>query len=509
MNASERLQSGSAIRVLQVSAELFPWLKTGGLADVAGALPVALAAQDVEMRALVPGFSAFLKALVSRQELSSGWTPWGDFLQIDRVVVDSDRPFCLYLIIAPALYERAGTPYEGEDGDAFSDNHRRFASLCWAAKMLADGLDADWQPSLVHAHDWHAALTPLYLRYHRAGAVAAIPCLLTIHNLAYQGLFDARHLDELAIPQACWHPEGVEFHGQLSMLKAGIVYADRINTVSPGYAREIQGPQQGCGLDGLLRHRAAHLSGILNGIDDRVWDPSTDPCLAARYSRHRLIFKKQNHRALEVELGLEAQGEGPRCALISRLTVQKGLWLILEAAAQMMQDRAQLIVLGSGDRTLEQAFKDLQRHYPGQISVRLGFDEALAHRMIAGSDLILVPSLFEPCGLTQMYGMRYGCLPLVHLVGGLSDTVQPWSLCPGGHAGRNPSANGFGFSVHRLEEFLSCWREMLACWRDQPQWHQLQRQAMSADLGWDHAASEYADLYRAMLVEACGSTAHS
>ena len=499
MNREQRPLSKQTIKVLQVSAELFPWLKTGGLADVAGALPRALAPYGVEMRALVPGFSAFVNTLTSRETVSSAWTPWGDFFRIDRAWSMGDKPICLYVIVAPALYERAGTPYEAENRYPFSDNHKRFGCLSWAAKLLAEGVDPDWQPSVVHAHDWHAGLTPLYLRYHRQAHAAPIPSLLTIHNLAYQGLFDAKHREELVIPDACWHLDGVEFHGQISMLKAGIVYADHINTVSPSYAREIQGPEQGCGLEGLLKLRAEHLSGILNGIDQEVWDPSTDPYLSARYGRYSLGFKRQNHRALESELGLQPQGHGPRCAVISRLSSQKGLGLIVEAAHSLIEAGSQLLVLGSGDSSLEHAFRALESRFSGRMHFRNEFDEGLAHRIFAGSDVILIPSMFEPCGLTQMYGMRYGCLPLVHRVGGLADTVRPWSADLPMHHDQNLTANGFGFAVHRLSDFLACWSDMMKCWQDKQAWQTLQSQAMSADWGWGHAASLYARLYQNLL----------
>ena len=494
------VRSGRSIQVLQVSAELFPWLKTGGLADVTGALPGALSRYGVELRPLLPGLPAFTRAVTECRAVTAIQTPWGDELQIKCVRFASSDFGWAYLIVAPHLYERDGSPYETEDRQAFGDNHRRFAALSWGAKALADGSDPTWQVSLVHAHDWHAGLTPLYLKFHHALHVNPIPCLLTIHNLAYQGLFAPKHLHELAIPEACWHLDGVEFFGQISMLKAGIAYADRVNTVSPRYAREIQDPAQGHGMHGFLRLHAARLSGILNGIDTQIWDPAHDPMIAKRYSSISLIDKEENVLALTSILGLDNDARGPRCAVISRLAEQKGLSLIVQAAPTMIRDGAQLVVLGNGDAAMERQFEVLQGQYPGKVSFRSDFDERLAHQMIAGSDLILVPSRFEPCGLTQMYGMRYGCLPLVHLVGGLADTVRPWRFAnETALIGTVNPANGFGFDQHCIESFVACWQEMLQCWKMKPIWKRLQSRGMSLALGWDVAAGNYAALYDQML----------
>ncbi|NCW84902.1 MAG: glycogen synthase GlgA [Oxalobacteraceae bacterium] len=492
-------QNSGPIHVLQVSSELFPWLKTGGLADVTGALPWALAPYGIEVRPLVPGLPVFLKAVTDRRLVASAVTPWGDALEINCVQLESSRFGRAYLIVAPQLYERGGTPYEGEDKQAFGDNHRRFAALSWAAKLLSEGLDPEWAVSLVHAHDWHAGLAPLYMKVYRSTGLPQIPCLFTIHNLAYQGLFASKHLGELAIPQSCWHMDAVEFHGQISMLKAGIAYADSITTVSPRYAREILEPDQGQGLHGFLRGHVSRLSGVLNGIDTNTWNPTQDPFIEKSYQATNLAAKEQNVSALQSRLGLEPRTTGPRCAVISRLTEQKGLGLIVQAAEIMMQDGAQLVVLGSGDEVLERQFDSLQCRYPGKVSFRSGFDEQMAHQMIAGSDVILVPSRFEPCGLTQMYGLRYGCLPLVHLVGGLADTIKPWRLKEEAVVRHEDTPNGFGFDRHSLDSFLTCWRHMLICWNDRPAWQKLQEHGMSLALSWEVAAANYASLYDRMI----------
>jgi len=495
-------QSSSALHVLQVSAELFPWLKTGGLADVTGALPGALAPHGIELRPLVPGLPVFLKAATDRRFVAKVVTPWGDALEINRVQFESSRFGWAYVIVAPQLYERGGTPYEDDDKQAFGDNHRRFAALSWAAMSLGQGLDPAWSVSLVHAHDWHAGLTALYMKVYRSHVWPQVPCLLTIHNLAYQGLFDAKHLSELAIPQDCWHMDAVEFHGQISMLKAGIAYADAISTVSPRYAREILEPDQGQGLHGFLRLHADRLIGLLNGIDTNTWNPAKDPLIEKSYQATNLAAKEQNVLALQSILGLEPRTTGPRCAVISRLTEQKGLGLIVEAAETMIQSGAQLVVLGSGDETLKRQFDALHARFPGKVNFRSGFDEHLAHQIIAGCDVILVPSRFEPCGLTQMYGLRYGCLPFVHLVGGLADTIKPWHFGEDDALHPDDLSNGFGFERDSIESFLQCWHEMMMCWHDRPAWQKLQKRGMSLALGWDVAAANYAALYDRMISSA-------
>lgn len=478
------------MRVLQVSSEMVPWVKTGGLADVAGALPAALARCGVELRALLPGYPVILQALRSTERIGRARLPWGD--EVDVLGAEAHGSSArLYLIDAAWLYARAGSPYEDAQGHAFADNHRRFAALGWVARELACGLDPTWQPQVVHAHDWHAGLAPAYLAWSTAPHVRR-PSVFTIHNLAYQGLFRAVHQAELGIPAHAWHLEGLEFHGQISYMKAGIVHADRLSTVSAGYAREIQTPEQGFGLDGLLRHHGHKLSGIRNGIDSGIWNPAHDDHLPSRYNPGQLTARATNHEALGLELGLAAHHEAPRCAIISRLHPHKGLGLVLEAAAPMLHQGAQLAILGRGEASIEQAFLELEQRHPDQVRVRLGFDEALAHRLLAGCDMLLMPSQFEPCGLTQMYAMRYGCLPLVHAVGGLADTVHPWDP-------HNPAAtgcSGFAFATFHIGAFLEAWAQALACWAQPVQWAALQRTGMSLAFDWDESARQYTRIYQ-------------
>lgn len=508
------------MRVLQVCAEMVPWVKTGGLADVVGALPAALAGCGVELRALLPGYPVILQALQRADSVGRSRLPWGDEVGVLRASAPgSDTP--LYLIDAPWLYARGAGPYEDAQGYAYADNHRRFAALAWVARDLACGLDPAWQPQVVHAHDWHAALVPLYLALCTGGAQRR-PSVFTIHNLAYQGVFRPVHLAELGIPAQAWHMEGVEYHGQIGFLKAGIVYADQVTTVSASYAREIQTPEQGFGLDGLLRRHQHKLLGIRNGIDSRIWDPRSDPHLPAHYAVEDLRGRERNHLALGEELGLPAQHHAPRCAVLSRLHPHKGLGLVLDAAERMLQDGAQLAILGRGEFAIEQAFRALETRHPEQVRVRLGFDEALAHRLLAGCDMLLMPSQFEPCGLTQMYAMRYGCVPLVHAVGGLADTVIPWQAAsgaaehkagegvppPGQRADTDPaggigrsgatgfsSATGFSFTAFETAAFLGAWQAACACWLEPKRWLALQRAGMSLAFDWSEPARQYTRLY--------------
>ncbi|PKO50131.1 MAG: glycogen synthase GlgA, partial [Betaproteobacteria bacterium HGW-Betaproteobacteria-21] len=368
----------------------------------------------------------------------------------------------------------------------------RFALLGWTAAQLAGGLDPRWQPDVVHAHDWHAALAPVYLAaaaetQHRPRTGS----LYTVHNLAYQGMFEARHFGEIGLPPHFFAMHGVEFHGQLNFRKAGLYYADRISTVSPTYAREIQGPEQGCGLDGLLRDRAGELSGILNGVDDAVWNPATDPLLAANYDSDQLAGKGRCKAALQRELGLARAPSAPLFCIVSRLTEQKGLHLVLEALPDLVQRGAQFALLGSGDADLEAAFRTAATAHPDAIAVKLGYDEHFAHRLVAGSDAIMVPSRFEPCGLTQLYGLKYGTLPLVRNVGGLADTVADARL-----ETLDVDASGFVFDEFSTAGLLQAIGRALALHRRRADWKQLQQRAMRRPCGWDAAARTYLGLYR-------------
>lgn len=488
--------SPAACRVLQVTAEIFPVLKTGGLADVAGALPLALQDVGIDIRALLPGFPAMLQALEHTREVGSFMTPWGDTVQVLqghlRGVQHPGGPaLSTYILHAPHLFDRPGGPYEDTHKHPYGDNHRRFATLCWAAGHLAHGLDPAWQPQVVHSHDWHAGLTPAILQQWQGPRVATVH---TVHNLAYQGLFSAHHFAELGLPPGFYHPQGLEFWGQVSFMKAGLHSADHITTVSPTYAREIQTPEQGCGLDGLLRQRSHVLTGILNGVDAQVWHPAHDALLPARYSADHLAGKATCKAALQTELGLTVAPDTPLLGVVSRLTDQKGLPLVLETAHATVAQGAQLVVLGSGDPGLEQGFTQLAQAHPGQIAVHLGYDEALAHRVFGGTDITLVPSRFEPCGLTQLYGLAYGSLPLVRRVGGLADTVVDTHLA----SLEDGSATGFVFQHLHTADFQHAVAQALALYRRPADWARVRQQAMRQDHGWAQPARQYAQLYQTL-----------
>lgn len=484
------------IAVLQVSAELFPLVKTGGLADVTGALPRALGEAGVEVRLLLPGFPAFRESLTGECALAPLALPWGE----GRAALLRGRLAGLgntvvYLLDAPGLFERPGNPYADAAGVAYADNHRRFALLGLAAARLAEGLDGQWSPQVVHAHDWHAALACAHLAASRARRHTLARSVYTVHNLAYQGLFPADHFCDLGLPPDHYAVEGLEFYGQLSFMKAGLHFADAITTVSPSYAREIQTPEQGCGLDGLLRHRAGVLHGILNGVDYRVWSPAHDRAIAQAYSVERPEGKADCKSALQRECGLEESEQALLFGVVSRLTEQKGLPLVLESLPELLAAGGQLVVLGSGDARLDSAFAAAAQKYPRQVARRVGMDEALAHRIYAGADVMLVPSRFEPCGLTQLYGLSYGALPLVHRVGGLADTVVDCTLedVAGG------TATGFVFNGYSAAEFQRALRRAVTLWRRPQYWATVRSTAMRQHFGWDDAARRYAAIYGDLL----------
>jgi starch synthase len=484
------------MRVLQVSAELFPLLKTGGLADVAGALPAALSSVGCDVRPLLPGFAPMLADLQAPVLVSELVTPWGETVALRRGQLAS-LGHEAYVIDGAWLYGRPGNPYEDPYRQPYGDNHRRFALLGWVASLLAQGLDPHWQPQVVHCHDWHAALAAAYLAHSRERQSTRVACVYTVHNLAYQGLFAAHHLGELGLPASAFAVDGLEYHGQLSFMKAGLFYADRITTVSPTYAREIQTPAQGCGLDGLLRARGGVLSGILNAVDASVWDPANDPLIPFHFAAKRLSGKASCKATLQRALGLGGAPRAPLLGVVSRLTEQKGLHLVLAAVDAAISLGAQLVVLGSGDAWLENAFRERAQQHPESLAVQLGYDEVLAHRIFAASDITLVPSRFEPCGLTQMYGLKYGSLPLVHRVGGLADTVVDCAEQGPG----SPAANGFVFDEFSLPAFEATLRRALALYACMADWDAVVARAMQQPLSWQHSAAQYLALYQQLGVD--------
>ncbi len=481
------------MKVLQVSAEIFPLLKTGGLADVAGALPAALTAAGCAVRVLLPGFAPILADLEAPTVLAELTTPWGDRMVLRQGVL-ATLGVSAYVIDAPQLYLRPGTPYEDAQRQPFHDNHLRFALLGWVAAQLACGLDRHWQPAVLHSHDWHAGLTSAYLAFGPAKG-RRVATVFTVHNLAYQGVFAPIHFYDLGLPAQAFAVNGLEFHGQMSFMKAGLYYSDHITTVSPTYAQEIQTPEQGCGLDGLLRVRAPDLSGILNAVDEAVWNPAHDAHISAPFTAQKPAGKARCKAALQQALGLSVQPHAPLFGVVSRLTEQKGLHLVLAELDALVARGGQLVLLGTGDAALEAAFTARAAAQPQAVSVRIGYDEAYAHRMFSATDVTLVPSRFEPCGLTQMYGLKYGSLPLVHRVGGLADTVVDCAL----ENLADGSANGFVFTEFTSHALGCALRRALALYARPAEWRGVRQRAMQQALGWDNAAAQYVALYRQLV----------
>lgn len=472
------------MRVLHVAAEVYPLVKTGGLADVAAALPPALATAGADVRLLLPGLPPILDAVQSAKVVLDIGSAFGA-LRVKLLLArmpGSHLP--VYVIDAPHLYRRAGGPYQAPDGSPWPDNLRRFALLGWVAAHLAAGdADIDWVPEVVHAHDWHAAMSCAYIADHLPTPAASV---YTVHNMAFQGLFPHHDWAMLGLSSRFMSPAGLEFHGQLSFMKAGLKFADRVTTVSPTYAHEISTHEFGFGLDGVIRGRGSEVSGILNGIDPQVWNPATDAALAERYDAQRLDGKQRCRRALQQQLGLEVDEHALLVTVVSRLTSQKGLDLVLGALPALVPAGVQFAVQGTGEPALEAAFRMAEQMHPGRVSVHIGYDEARAHQMIAGADAIAVPSRFEPCGLTQMYGLRYGTVPIVRRVGGLADTVAD-------------GETGFCFDAASVAAFEGAVRRAIDARAQPASWTAMMRRGMAQDLSWAHAASDYLMLYAAAV----------
>ncbi|MCA9534620.1 MAG: glycogen synthase GlgA [Myxococcales bacterium] len=481
------------MRVLHVLSELYPLIKTGGLADVGGALTLALQERGVDVHVLLPGYPAVMRALGASRVLfeDSNFFGGGPARILCGELVPPHLPACV--LDCPGLFTRGGGPYADENGHDWPDNHRRFAALAWAGSLLAHGLDRGARPDVVHTHDWQAGLLPAYERLRQPEPRPAL--VHTIHNLAYTGSFDPSVLTEVALPGEAYALEGVEFYGRLSFMKAGLQYADRITTVSRTYAREIQTATHGCGFEGLLRARGADLRGIVNGIDEREWDPRRDPHLPATYDAEDLSGKAACKAALQARMRLKVQPDAPLLGVVSRLAWLKGLDLLPEAVRPALASGAQLLVLGTGEPALEGALRELAAAHPGQVAVRIGFDEALAHLIQAGSDALLVPSRVEPCGLTQLYALRYGTLPVVRRTGGLADTVV--DATPAAIA--NGSATGVVFDEPSVAGLSDALTRTLALYAQPTVFRALLTNGMRQPVGWDAAAAEYEALYGELL----------
>ncbi|NDV86058.1 glycogen synthase GlgA [Aurantimonas aggregata] len=479
-----------SLSLLSVASEVFPLIKTGGLADVAGALPLALAEHDIAVRTLMPGYPDVMRQIGSGDALCR----FDDLFGGPAVVIGTTLGGLDLLVLdAPHLYDRSGGPYVTAGGFDHPDNWARFAALSKAGAAIAQGAIPGFLPDIVQAHDWQAALTPVYL------AVSNRPrpkTVVTVHNLAFQGSYPSSIFASLGLPDTAWSIEGVEYYGNVGYLKGGLHAADLVTTVSPTYADEILTPAGGMGLDGLLRGRGDRLVGIVNGIDTSVWDPQTDPAIACHYSSRALKARTHNKRALEGEFGLRRE-DGPILAVVSRLTWQKGLDLVAEACDAIVARGARVVVVGSGESAIEGQFLAAHARNPDRVGVRIGYDETLSHRVQAGADAILIPSRFEPCGLTQLYGLRYGCIPFVSKVGGLADTV-----IDANHAAASAGvATGVIFGPPTGPALMAGVDRALRLYADPKGWRSMQVSAMNADVSWRASARIYADLFRDLTRE--------
>lgn len=469
--------------VLSVASEAVPFIKTGGLADVVGALPQALGGHGWEMRVLLP---AYRKLRPLTAEMAEVWREENLFGGEGRVYFGRLSGIDLMLLDAPHLFDRDGGPYNGPGGDWW-DNPQRFAALSWVAARLAREGVQGWRPDVLHAHDWQAALAPAYLAYHGSGGVRSV---ITIHNIAFQGWASASLLHELRLPPDQFHPGALEYYGNLSSLKAGLITADWITTVSPTYAQELMRPEFGMGLQGVIAARAAHVSGILNGVDTDLWNPEAEPI---PFSSRAMSGKAKARAEISAEFGVDVTG--PLAIVVSRLTDQKGIDLLPQVIPDFVAGGGGLIVLGSGDPAMEAAMRALAAQHPGKVAARIGYDEDLSHRLFSGADVVLVPSRFEPCGLTQMYGLRYGTLPVVSATGGLADTVigaSPATLAAG-------TATGVVFHPTDALALRMALGRLLALYDDRKIWVQMQKNAMKHPVGWETSAAAYAALYESLL----------
>ena len=475
------------LSILFATSEMAPWVKTGGLGDVAAALPMALHKAKQDVRVLIPAYPAIKEAFPDATLLADIHS-LAPSLPAARLLAADANGLPLLLLDCPGLYDRPGNPYLDPLGHDWADNHIRFGLLSRVAALLGqEQSPIDWRTDVVHANDWQTALAPAFLHY--GGGAASV---LTVHNIAFQGCFGGEALvSGFGLPNFSWRFDGVEYHGQLSFLKAGLQLANQLSTVSPTYAREIQDEHFGYALAPLLRHRRDNLRGILNGVDTAIWNPSTDPALAHPYAANRLATKRLNKAALQREMGLTEAADRPLFGVISRLTSQKGLDLLLTIADGIPHLPAQLVLLGSGDKLMEAGFAELAKRYPGQIAVKLGFDDALAHRIEAGADAFLMPSRFEPCGLNQMYSLRYGTPPVVRATGGLADTVVDVT----DETLANKTANGFVLADESPHALWLAMERVGAAWQDKKLWQRIQQNGMRRDSSWEHAANEYITLY--------------
>jgi starch synthase len=476
------------IDVLSVASEVYPLIKTGGLADVAGALPKALAPLGVSMRTMLPGYPQVLPRLEGGRVVAE----FPDFFDGPaRLIAGEAEGLELIVVDAPHLYDRPGNPYLGPDGADWPDSWKRFAALSYAAYELGRGIVDGYRPQILHAHDWQGALVPAYVAFN---APSRVKTVMTIHNMAFQGRFSWDVVPQLRLDYRSASEGAIEYWGGISFLKAGIQCADRLTTVSPTYAHEIRTAAYGMGMEGLLQARADALVGILNGIDTDEWDPGDDKALNEHYSASSTHLRAGNKAALAAEYKLDP-GPGPLFGVVSRLTLQKGMDLLAETIDELVARGGRLAVLGSGEVALENLFRDAVLRHPGKVGIVTKYDERISHLIQGGADVMVIPSRFEPCGLTQLYGLRYGCVPLVSRVGGLADTVIDANEA----AVEAGAATGIVFSPATQEALAEAIRRAIALFGREKVWRKMQRRGMKSEVSWEASAEKYANLYASLL----------
>ena len=484
----------SAIKVLFVSSEVFPLIKTGGLADVSGSLPAALQLLGVDIRILMPGYPSVLDQLTDLCSIADLSLPFSKNAQLMMGMILGTQ-LQVMVVKCPTLYERSGGPYADEKGLEWPDNALRFGLLSKVAATLS-GQETpltNWQPDIVHCNDWQTGLTPAYMKLTENTSAKSI---ISIHNMAFQGIYPSEWIQTLGLPAANFTMQGFEYFGQLSFLKAGIYYADSITTVSPSYAVEIQTPAYGFGMEGLLAQRGNEIKGILNGIETEEWNPDKDVHLVKNYNATNIAGKRQVKKSLQKKLGLKIDAHAPLLGVVSRLTHQKGLDLLLPNMQYLIDSGCQLALLGSGEIELETAFIKYATNNPLQVVVTIGYNESLSHQIMAGCDIFIMPSRFEPCGLNQLYGLAYGTPPVVNATGGLADSVTDTTAI----SLKNKLASGFVMADASAETLLECIIRAIEIYKENKKmWRAIQKNGMTQNLSWDKSAMEYLHLYQALL----------
>jgi starch synthase len=479
---------------LFLSPEAVPFAKTGGLADVVGALPAALKRLGADVRLVLPLYRAVREGDFELRPLLHGLKiPLGkEKLPADVLETKTADDIPVYLIEREDLYDRPNL-YGNATGDYY-DNLERFTFFAHASLCIAEAIS--FKPDVIHCHDWQTGLVPVLVNgpYSDVSTLAGVPSVFTIHNIGYQGIFPEEKLSVTGLPKSdFFHAEGLEFWGKISLLKSGIVYSEAVTTVSPKYAEEIQTPEYGMGMEGVLRQKRGSLHGILNGVDYRLWDPARDSHIPAKYSAQKMQGKGQCKETLIKEMGLDPSlQERPLLGMISRFGAQKGFDLIVKILEKILALDVGLIVLGSGDTSISESIEKAAKPHPGRVELHVGFNEPLAHRIMAGADVFLIPSRYEPCGLTQMYALRYGTVPVVRATGGLDDTIVQYDPTTG-------EGNGFKFGPYKPASFLSAIQKAVDLFQNASAWKRLVASGMRADFSWDRSAQSYLELYRAVI----------